>query len=192
MLVHSHDIHRTTQKTLKESFQSNHQISFWLHFHAHINIASFHLLISRHRSKQAKRADSEIFPQFILLIFNKFYIFIFCLHIAKVNIFRKCAKCLVLARKKSRPKKRDFSVFKVSQSRLDYFCRSALRPFEGSSGTAGSGASVYSIVQVEPLFSRSSMLWIFEAAFSFSMTWSRLSLKVGAFTSRMTPMATGK
>ena len=58
--------------------------------------------------------------------------------------------------------------------------------------STGSGASVYSIVQVEPLFSRSSMLWIFEAAFSFSMTCTRLSLKVGAFTSRMTPMATGK
>ena len=50
----------------------------------------------------------------------------------------------------------------------------------------------YSIIHVEPLFSRSSMLWIFEAAFSLAMTWSRLSLKVGAFTSRMTPMATGK
>ena len=75
--------------------------------------------------------------------------------------------------KKIPPKRAGFSVFMVGPS-------------------TGSGTLVYSMVQVEPLFSRSSMFLIFEAAFSLAMTWSRLSLKVGAFTSRMTPMATGK
>ena len=62
MFVHPHHIHWTTQKTLKETFQSNYQIGLRLHFYTNINIASFNLLISRHRPKKAKRTDSEVFP----------------------------------------------------------------------------------------------------------------------------------
>ena len=82
---------------------------------------------------------------------------------AKITIFPVILRGI---QQKSRPNERDFF---ISKTLLDY-----------------------SIVQVEPLLSRSSMFLIFELAFSFSMTSKRLSLKVGAFTSRMTPMATGK
>ena len=46
MFVHSHHIHWTTQKMLKETIQSNYQIGLRFHFYTHINIASFNLLIS--------------------------------------------------------------------------------------------------------------------------------------------------